>query len=45
MSVPGTMSMGRFRVAALVWTAARTGVRPNDAAIVAMRNWASKTTR
>ena len=31
-------------MAALAWTAARTGVRPNDTATVAMRSWVSKTT-
>ena len=45
VGVPGTMSTGRFHVAALARTAARTGVRPNDAAAVAMHSWASKTTR
>ena len=39
------MAAGRFRVAALAWTAALSGVRPDDAAIVAMRSWASRTTR
>ena len=32
-------------MAALAWTAARSGVRPNDAATVAMRGWAARTTR
>ena len=41
----GTMAAGRFCVAALVWTAPRSGVRPDDTATVAMRNWASRTSR
>ena len=43
--MPGTMAAGRFRVAALAWTAARSGVRLDDAATVAMHSWASRTTR
>ena len=43
--MPETMATGRFRVAALAWTAARSGVRPDDPATVAMRSWASRTTR
>ena len=37
--------MGHFRVAARVWSAACTSVRPNDATIVAMRSWVPKTTQ
>ena len=43
--MPATMARGRFRVAALAWAAARSGVRPDDPATVAMRSWASGTTR
>ena len=43
--MPEAMAIERFRVAALAWTAARSGVRPDDPAPVAMRSWASRTTR
>ena len=39
------MAAGRFRVAALAWAAARSGVRPSDPATVATRSWASRTTQ
>ena len=45
VGVPETMGTGRFRVAALAETAARSGVCPDDPATVAMRSWASRTTR
>ena len=45
VSIPETMAAGRFHVEALVWTAARSGVRPDGAATVAMRRSASRTTR
>ena len=43
--MPEIMATGRFRVAALAWTAARSGVRADDPATVAMRSWASRTLR
>ena len=43
--MPETMAGGIFRAAALAWTAAPSGVRPDDPATVAMRSWASRTTR
>ena len=39
------MAAGRLRVGELAWTAARSSVRPDDAATVTMRRWASRTTR
>ena len=39
------MAAGSLRVAVLAWTAARSSVRPDDVATVAMRSWASGTTR
>ena len=42
--MPETMAAGRFRVAALAWPAARSGVRQDDPATVAMCSWASRTT-
>ena len=43
--MPATMAAGRFRVAALAWAAARSGVCPDDPATVAVRSWASGTAR
>ena len=37
--------MGRFRVAALAWSAVRTGVSPDHVVTVAMCSWAPKTTQ
>ena len=38
-------AMGRFRRAAIAWSAARASVHPCDPAMVAMRSWARRTTQ
>ena len=37
--------VGRFRMAALAWFAARAGVHPRDPATVAMQSWPRRTTQ
>ena len=37
--------VGRFRMAAIAWSAARVGVHPRDPATAAMRSWAQRTTQ